>query len=373
MTPVHLLTQAEALLALVEHLQDEPILGMDTESNNLYAYQEQVCLIQISSRQTDYLLDPLSLTDLSPLNHLTANPQIEKVFHAADHDISCLKRDFGLEFANIFDTMYSARMLGVNRAGLVHVVRDYFGVELDKSWQRADWGQRPLSDEQLEYARLDTRFLPALRDIFRQQLAEAGLLEEALDIFDELAQTPPQINQFNPDDFWRIHGVERLKPRQLACLRELYIWREETARTQDIPVMQLLSNEELLLLARKNPRTMGQLHQTRILRGWMMRAYGRGIIKSLERGRRAPPPRRPVVVFRDPAINQLLDRLLEWRKARASARGVDSDLILSRETLWEIAQVAPRTLEDLYQIPALGPWRIQHYGPEILQILAEVT
>ena len=97
---------------MVRDLQRHSLLAVDTESNSLYVYREQVCLLQFSTGETDYLVDALSSMDLSILGPVFADEGIEKVFHAAEYDVICLKRDFGFEFANIFDTMHAARILG---------------------------------------------------------------------------------------------------------------------------------------------------------------------------------------------------------------------------------------------------------------------
>ena len=107
-----------ALVRLADVLLRQTVIAVDTESNSLFAYQEQVCLIQFSTDTNDYLVDPLVLADLSPLGPVFANPTIEKVFHAAEYDVICLKRDFGFEFNNLFDTMLAARILGRSGLGL---------------------------------------------------------------------------------------------------------------------------------------------------------------------------------------------------------------------------------------------------------------
>ena len=104
---------ARGLLGMLEALAEEPALALDTESDSLYRYFYKVCLVQVSTPSTDYLVDPLRLPDISGLNDLLADPSIEKVVHAAENDVVVLKRDFGFSFAHIFDTMVAARILGL--------------------------------------------------------------------------------------------------------------------------------------------------------------------------------------------------------------------------------------------------------------------
>src|SRR5512135_3627377 len=127
-----------ALARLLDSLLQEPIIGVDTESNSLFAYQEQVCLIQFSTEMEDYLVDPLVLNNLSVLEPVFASPAIEKVFHAGEYDLICLKRDFGFTFNNLFDTMLAARILGRPAIGLAAILEEEFGLQLDKRYQRAN-------------------------------------------------------------------------------------------------------------------------------------------------------------------------------------------------------------------------------------------
>ncbi|NIP41806.1 MAG: ribonuclease D, partial [candidate division Zixibacteria bacterium] len=153
-------------------LYQEPIVAVDTEANSLYAYQEQVCLIQFSTRDKDYLVDPLAINDLSPLASLFASHKTEKIFHAAEYDLIVLDRDFGFEFNNLFDTMLAARILGWKKVGLASILQSHFGIKPNKRYQRANWGKRPLPDEMLTYAQLDTHFLIPLREKLYQELME---------------------------------------------------------------------------------------------------------------------------------------------------------------------------------------------------------
>ena len=137
---------------MVEDLAAQPRVAVDTESNSLHAFREQVCLLQFSSNKEDYLVDPLALRDLSLLAPIFANPKIEKVFHAAEYDLICLRRDFNFSFANLFDTMQAARVLGYPAVGLDRLLGDKFGIKMDKRHQKANWAARPLTQDQINAA-----------------------------------------------------------------------------------------------------------------------------------------------------------------------------------------------------------------------------
>src|SRR4030042_5377630 len=163
-------------------------LAVDTESNSLFAYSEQVCLIQFSTEQEDYLVDPLAGIDLGGLKTVFADAGIEKVFHAAEYDILCLKRDYGFEFANLFDTMQAARILGIEKLGLANLLATLFGIDHPKGLQKSDWARRPMTPEMCLYGRMDTHYLAQLRETLAEQLKEKDLLEVAGEDFERLCQ-----------------------------------------------------------------------------------------------------------------------------------------------------------------------------------------
>src|SRR5262245_24645052 len=177
--PPLLIAEPGGLTALLQRLTSEPAIAVDTESNSIFAYREQVCLIQFSTSVQDYLIDQLTLPDLQALWPVVAYPQQQKIFHASEYYLICLKRDYGFEFANVFDTMIAARTLDRPHVGLAPLLEAHFGVKLNKKYQRANWGQRPLTAEQLSYARLDTHYLLPLRDVLATELIASGRFEEA--------------------------------------------------------------------------------------------------------------------------------------------------------------------------------------------------
>lgn len=359
----------DALRHLVSQLQNTKLIAIDVESNGLFAYYERVCLIQLSTSKNDYLLDPLKIKDMSPLGELTANPNIEFVFHAAEFDIASLKRDFGFEFALIFDTMMAARILGYQKFGLAPMIDQYFGVKLDKKYQKANWGKRPLSAEQKHYAQLDTHFLPLLHDILYEELKQKNALAEACEIFDQLRKTRPTVHEFEPEGYWYLADANKLRPRQMACLRELYHWRENIARKRDIPRFKVLSDGALVKLAKNRPTSLNELKQKRLLSKKLVERYGKSVLAALDVGAKAEIPTRPKNHSYSRPTRHKYEKLKKWRKNRADERGVESDIIVPGQVLWAIAQKAPKTLDELEAVGELGPWRIAEYGQEILTVL----
>lgn len=369
--PPRLVADANALHQMVHSLSHEPILAVDTESNSLYAYREQVCLIQFSSRSEDYLVDPLTLSDLSPLATLFAEARIEKVFHAAEYDLITLKRDFGFTFINLFDTMIAARTLGYRAVGLGALLEVEFGICLDKRYQRANWGQRPLPPHLLEYARLDTHYLIPLRDRLRARLEASPRWALAQEDFARLPQVNGRNAERNGELCWRVNGAYDLTPRQAAVLEELCRYRDRVAQKVNCPPFKVIHDRLLYAVAVHCPSDLNALrHQVRLSEKLLER-HGEALLRAVQRGLRAKPLYPPHVPAPNERFLCRLEALRQWRKRTAQRMGVASEVILPRDLLYALAYHNPRTPEDLANLLHQVPWRRQHFGEELLSILAQ--
>ncbi len=360
----------EKLRQMLTRLMQEPRVAVDTESDNMFAYRESVALLQFSTPHQDFLVDPKSDIPMEELGAFFADPAIEKIFHAAEYDLIGLWRDYRFRVNHIFDTMQASRILGKERVGLAALLQTYFGVTLDKRWQRADWSKRPLPEEQLAYAVYDTRYLIPLRDILYRELVQRGLWELAQEDFLRLSQPKEIDHSFDPESFWRLPGVDDLSPEQLRLLRTLYIWREEEAQRRDVPPFKVMHNRELVALARRLPHTLAQVKAFLGPRRARQRKLVSGLWQAIQRAAKEDIPVRP---RRRPRPSQdyiqRLERLRAWRRERARALGVESDIVLPREAMERLAREAPQRLEELEAMDVLGPVRLRTYGEDILRLL----
>jgi ribonuclease D len=368
-TPPRLIQSERELAAVLPELASTPHLAVDTESNSLYAYQEQVCLIQFSTRDEDLLIDPLSIPDLSSLNPVFSDPKVEKILHGAEYDVICLARDFDFLIENLFDTRTACRTLGYKRSGLGDLVEEILGVKISKRFQRANWGRRPLPRNMLDYARLDTHYLIPLRERLTEQLLEAGRWQE----FHELSQrkTTPlhQENGFDPDGFWQISNARKLKPKQRAVLRELYLLRDHLAREMDRPTFKIVPDHALIAIAKTTPSSRASLHEIKGVSSRWVREYGDDLLHAIRAGKKAKPPEKPSYQGMSDAAHDRYEALRNWRKLTARKHKVESDLILPRDLMETLANKAPRQKEDLHRMMDPLEWRFQQFGDEILTIL----
>jgi ribonuclease D len=355
----------------LEHLQVEPRLAIDLEANSMFAYRESVCLIQISIPNQDYIIDPTFDFDLSGLGDLIGDPAVEKIFHAAEYDLILLKRQYGWELENLFDTMWAARILGYNRFGLANLLEDIFQIKLNKRYQRSNWCKRPLVPEQLAYAQHDTHFLFNLRDHLEQELRAKDCMEEAAETFAEQAQIKLSDNGFDADSFWSINGVRDLNKQQQAVLKALNIFRDQEARRRNQPLFKIINDRTLLALAKQMPGNNHELAKVHGMTQGQIRRYSRQLLRVIREAQRAPYPTYPAHKNkRHPeAVISRYEKLRQWRKRQALRRGVESDVIVSRDALWEIAQVNPKNNDELHRLESIGAWRCKAYGDDILRVL----
>lgn len=370
--PFRLIRKRHDWEACLQRMQQEPRVAIDLEANSMYAYREQVCLVQITIPGQDYIVDPLAIPKLDGFGAILADAAIEKVFHAAEYDLKLLKQQFGWTLTNLFDTMWAARILGYDRFGLASLLEQFYETNLNKRYQKSNWCKRPLSAAQLSYAQLDTHYLLQLRHDLAAELAEAGRTEEADHIFAEQTYVTVTDHTFDPESFWQIHGVYDLNRQGQAIARALHIYRDEQAAKRNQPLFKIFSDKTLLQLAAEAPTHQGQLQAIHGMTRGQIRRYGTQILETIEQGKQDPPPAFPKRTKRPPeAVVNRYDRLHLWRKQRAQKRGVESDVIISKNALWSIAQENPQTIADLAQIDMVGEWRCRWYGEELLKILQE--
>ncbi|MCK5863416.1 MAG: HRDC domain-containing protein [Candidatus Hydrogenedentes bacterium] len=358
----------------IHALKQASRIAVDIEANSLYAYREKVCLIQISTDHHDYIVDPLADFSIDELGVLLADPALEKVFHAADYDLSLLKGMRGWEVNNLFDTMWAGRILGFSQMGLAWFLETLYEVKLSKKCQKADWGRRPLSQEKLVYARNDTRYLLRLRDELDAQLQEAGMEEEAREIFEGQCRVEGTNRVFDPDDFWRLKGVRSMEPRSQAILKALFVFRDKEAKRRDVPPFKVLNNQVLFALTHhaaqwKEPPP-AVLESVQGVPTKLLERMKPHLMKTIKTGLDAPIPQRPVRQSNAPSgYWKRHEALMTWRKEAARERGVESDVILGRKALEEIAQKGPENEKELAEITLLGPWRRKQYGTIILGVV----
>jgi ribonuclease D len=376
MSGVLLIERQSALERLFDRLQLEALIAVDTEAASFHRFRDRVYLLQISSREETWVVDPLAISNLDRLGELLADPAIEIVFHDADYDLRLLENEYGFRATNLFDTRIAAQFLNEPGIGLAALLEKYAGVRLDKRYQRADWSVRPLTHEMLEYAAADTRHLPQLRDILKARLSEMGRLDWVVEEFEILSSTARMAVAPDEPGYLRLKGARTLNGRALAILRELYQWREEQARRTDKAAFRILNNEPMLFMAKSPPQDLAALKAVKGVGPEQAERRGREILAAVRRGLEIPDRDLPRVERRhreppDPAFEARLDWLKSARNTLAQRYDLPPGVLCPNGVLEAIARVNPATIEQLEAITELRRWQVRELGNGLLAALRQ--
>jgi len=330
-----LISRPEQLAEFVAHLAPHAVIGLDTEADSLHSYHEKICLVQVSSPDGVWLVDPLAGTDLAEFYASLSRHRI--IIHGADYDLRLLGRHPSFDARDIFDTSIAARFAGLEQIGYAALVEKFFSVPLCKASQRADWGRRPLPPKMEEYALNDVRYLLPLAEILESRLRELGRWEWYLQSRDVMVQSARSPRERDVENAWRINGSSKLAPREAAVLRALWRWREAEASAWDRPTFHVISNDRLLDAARTAAAGHGiEAHRMPSSRYGRMKEAVRTALDLpesdwpvFERERKARP---------NGAACRFFEQLRERRDKIAVELAIDPSLIASRGTLMCVAQ-----------------------------------
>jgi ribonuclease D len=372
MTDPPILSETPALVRLAAELERERAIGVDLEADSMYSYREKVCLLQFSTPSRTVVVDPLVITDLAPLQPVMANPRIRKIFHAADYDVRCLFRDFHIEVRGLFDTMVCGQFLGEAKVGLADMLNKYFGLQLNKKYQRADWSMRPLSQAMVRYAAEDTRHLHRLAERLKKRLDNKGRRPWVDEEFLLLEQV--RHNSTNGPLFLRIKEGRGLSRRQLAVLEALLVWRDGEAQRRDCPLFKVIGNDTLLALARAMPSSAKTLGTIKGLSPPLTARYAQALVRVIGTALTIPEKQLPFYPAPEmPATDRQADirlrKLKKWRARKAMQLAIDPGVLINSKLLEAIAHRPPATPAALATFSNMKNWQRRELGPEILTTL----
>jgi ribonuclease D len=349
--PVEIISESPQLDIAVQDMVSFRAIALDTESNSIHHYPEQLCLIQIATGCKVYIIDTLSLSTLLPLKNVLEDRSIQKVIHGADYDIRSLDRRYGFRVYNLYDTSIAARFTGITKFGLADLIKELLGITIikSKSLQLTDWGRRPLSVAALDYASADVRYLFALRDILDQRLRDkerTAWVSEECSRLEEVRYVSPDIE----NAFLSLKGAHNLEGDSLAILRSLFLFREKEARRQQKPPFFVMPDSALIYLA---------LNPTATLTGVPglgeigLKRFGPGLQQALRDGLKATPIQRLPVKYERLSQEQIrrLAQLKTWRMSLGATLSLDPSL------LWPTA-----SFERLVRAPATFDLEIMSAG-----------
>jgi ribonuclease D len=373
-TPVRyrFLQHTADIRAYLSSLAVHDAIAMDLEADSLYSYPERVCLMQVSTPDENVILDSLRASEgMRAFSPVLADQQILKVLHGGDYDVRLLKKEFGFELHNLADTMIGAQLLGRQRVGLADLLEEELAVQADKRYQRANWSERPLPQEMLDYAALDTAYLLPLWQQMRSQLADLGRLEWAREEFTLLEQATPAPQR--PPSCYDIKGASHLQPTQRAILQSLVELREQIALDWTRPPFKVLSNQVLLDWAQNPPSHRREVLQTRRANKGILRRLAPQILRALRTAQSTPlrdcpqrhlPSRAPL----SQEEHRRLRRLKKVRQTAAQCLDLSAGLLVNTRTLETLARAAPEEAADMVH-SLLKRWQSEALGPALVHAL----
>jgi ribonuclease D len=361
---------AAEVRAIAERARAEGRLGMDTEFLPEGRYRPLLCLVQVVVGATVWILDPLAGFDPAPLASVLADPAVEIVVHAGRQDVAILRREWRTEVTNVFDTQVAAGFAGFSaQAGYNGLLHDVLRIRLPKTASFTRWDARPLTEEQLRYARGDVEHLLPLADDIRARLEASGRLDWARE---ECRVVALASDERDPEEVWRrLPRANGLDPRERAIARELAAWRERTAERENRPVGAVLRDPTVVELAKRTPAGRKDLAQIRGVNPDVVRRRGDDILAAIARGRSAEPLRldeaeRLSTEPQDGPVIALAEALV---RSRAQEAGLAYELIAARADLTPIV-VAARRGGPEPEVRTLRGWRRNLVGAELLDLLA---
>ena len=364
--------------ALAERARAGGRLGIDTEFMAEGRYQALLCLVQVAVPTGEgdevevAVLDPLDGTGFhhEPLGEVLADPGVEIVMHAGRQDVAILRRVWQTDVNNIFDTQIAAGFGGLRaQMGYGDMLNDVLGIRVPKTASFTRWDKRPLTREQVEYARSDVEHLLQLATALEDRLNEQGRLSWAREECRFLEEIS---DERDPYEVWRrLPKVNQLSASQRAVARELGAWRERTAREEDRPVGQVIADQALVEIARRRPADQRALEQIRGIPQHIARRRARDLLQVVADAAEAEPipsdnGRRTMTDKRDAPLIALCEALV---RARSLEAAMAYELIASRADLTEIVVAQREGHDPPREVRTLSGWRHDLVGAELLELL----
>jgi ribonuclease D len=347
-------------LALV-HLNSAKALSVDTESSGFYTYHSKICLIQITANGKNFIFDPFAQMDIKLLGNLFKNVSILKIFHSAIDDIKALKRDFGFEFKNIADTMYSSKLLGLEHNSLNFLVEFYHKVSLSKTEQKSNWEKRPLDKQQLQYAALDTAYLESIWEKMSFELESQKLLDEAKSEFEKISSEPPHPKEVTNEVHWyKFPEIETYSPEERRSVQDILSFREEKAKRMNKAPFRVISNQIISKIVKKEMKT----EEFAALLGKKDSLELEKILQNPS----GPPLEKSNIPKADFEVKPE-EELRKWREKVMKKRNIDHSMLPSNKQILQMIRLNISSIDELDKMNVLSKWKLENYGSSILKAL----
>ena len=348
---------------------NEKYITIDTEFLRERTYFSKLCLVQLAipgdQKDNAVIVDTLvDNLDLAPLYKIFQDPNIVKVFHAARQDLEIFYFDSGILPYPLFDTQVAAMVCGFgDQVAYETLVRQISKQTLDKSSRFTDWSRRPLTDEQKKYALADVTHLRVIYEFLSEQLIKSGRLKWVDEELKNLLS--PKTYDVDPKNSWRRIKMKSNSRRFLGLVASLAEFREQFAKSKNIPRNRVIKDDALLELASNKPKDLDELSRSRLLlREARKGEIASGLLAAIKKGLEVPDSELPEKQLKSDKGNvnsALADLLRVLLKACSENTGVASKLIASAGDLDALA-AGDRN------VGALNGWRFEVFGKTALEL-----
>jgi ribonuclease D len=372
---IRLISDVASLRELGEGLTGESRVAVDLEAAGFHRYSDRVCLLQVSCGDQNFVVDTLAVDPSDVLRGPLESPAVTVLLHGGDYDLRLLDRDLDIHPVKLFDTQTAAALLGESSLGLAALLKKHLNVHVSKKYQRADWAERPLPDEMLDYAASDTRHLHELADLLTERLEALGRIawaEEESTLMEELRWSADG----HVDPVTKVKGIRDFELREIALLREAWFWRDEVARDRDRAPFRVAGDPALLKVVRERPRDVSALGRVGGFSPHLAERSGKELLDRLEQTDRLDDsqlvgyPRGPVGPRRPtPELEEIANRLKAIRNGTAEALGIERGVLMSNTVILEIARVHPTSVDELEGITGVRRWQAETLADRILAAL----
>ena len=372
---IRLTSDAAALRELSESLTGETRVAVDLEAAGFHRYSDRVCLLQVTGGGKDFVIDTLAVDPSEVLRGPLECPDVTVLLHGGDYDLRLLDRDLDLHPVKIFDTQTAAALLGEPSLGLAALLEKYLDVRVSKKYQRADWAQRPLPEEMLEYAASDTRHLHQLTDLLSARLEGVGRslwAEEETALMEQIRWSVDT----DADPVTKVKGIRDFESREVALVREAWLWRDEIARARDRAPFRVAGDPALLNVVRERPQDISGLARIAGFSPDLAKRCGKDLLDRLERIDRLDESELvgyPVVPTgprrAQPEVEEVASRLKRVRNEAAESLGIDRGVLMSNTVIMEIARIHPRSVEELTDVAGVRRWQSETLAEQFVGVL----
>lgn len=361
-----MITTSGELDAVCRRLSRSSYVTVDTEFMRETTYWPRLCVVQIADPDEAVIVDAMATNlDLEPFFKLMANTRVMKVFHAARQDIEIIYHRAGVIPHPVFDTQVAAMVCGFgDSVSYDQLVQRVTGARIDKSSRFTDWGRRPLSATQIEYALADVTHLRDVYQALSGRLEKQGRSDWVREEMGVL--TSPSTYRLHPDEAWKRLKLRVRKPADLAILQKVAAWREREAQARDVPRSRVIKDDAIYEIASQRPTTKAALGQLRTIpRGFERSRAAEDVLSAVDRALKIPKDRLPRLPKQRSAPNgngAAVDLLKVLLKMTSESHGVASKVIATVDDLEAIAS------DDSADVPALHGWRRELFGDAALRL-----